>query len=465
MAQSSNSDWAAVILAAGRGTRMNSPLPKVLHPVAGKPMIQRAIQCCQAAGVGEVRVVVGYGEKLVRQIVEPMGVYCYKQVDQRGTADAVRSAQIETLEGVVMILNGDHPLLEAADLKSLFDEFMASGLDVAVVSCDLKVPGHFGRIVRHLGQLKAIVETKDASHETLKIREVNTGVYFSRADALRDLLPRIKNNNSKNEFYLTDLIALGLEMDYKVGTLQGTPRVAFGVNSQSELAKATRIVHRRKNQALMDAGVVLLDPRTTYVEEQVSVGSASVIYPGVVLRGQTTLGAFNVVEPNCYLSDVRTEDSVQIKAMSHLEDCSIKTKSVIGPFARLRPGTEIGVDCRVGNFVETKKLKMGDGSKAAHLAYLGDATLGRNVNVGCGTITCNYAVDRNKYQTLIGDDVFVGSDSQFVAPVKIGDRAVIGSGSTITKDVPADALAVSRAEQVVREGYAKRFKRSETEAE
>lgn len=432
---------------------MNSPLPKILHPVAGVPMINRVIQAVQSAGAEEVRVVVGYGEQLVRQVVEPLGVHGFKQANQFGTADAVKSADPGSLRGAVLILNGDHPLLTAEDITSLLKQFRESKSTLAVVTAELDNPGSFGRIVRHKGELKTIVEANDASSDTLKINEVNTGIYIVRTSVLNQYLPRIKNHNSKNEYYLTDIIGLCIEGRENVTAIKAPAHVAFGVNTQAELSLATKKVFRRKADQLMENGVVVIDVDSTYVEDTVQVGSATVVYPGVYLRGKTKLGQYCVVEPNCMITDCTIEDSVIMRAGSYLEGTAVKSKATIGPYARLRPGTEIGVEAHVGNFVEMKKVKFGDHAKAGHLTYLGDAQVGESTNIGCGTITCNYAVDKQKYRTIIGKNVFVGSDTQFIAPITIGDGAVIGSGSTITKSVPENALAVARGKQIIKENY------------
>ncbi|MCM2280358.1 MAG: bifunctional UDP-N-acetylglucosamine diphosphorylase/glucosamine-1-phosphate N-acetyltransferase GlmU [Bdellovibrionaceae bacterium] len=477
--------FSVIILAAGKGTRMKSPLPKVLHPVAGVPIIKKVIDAARGAGAQELRIVVGYGEALVRKVVEPMArvvsepmvraasepmarasssdasagsIVCFPQTSQLGTADAVRAAEPGSLQGVVVICNGDHPLIESSDFDAVMREFHDTQASLAVVSADLKNPGSLGRIVRHKGDLRAIVEVSDASKDTLNIREVNTGIYVVKADVLNKYLPQIQNHNAKKEFYLTDLIGLAIEAGEKVIAIKARKQVAAGVNTQGELARATRVLFARKRRALLDAGVLMIDPTTVYIEDDCEVGPASVIYPNVYMRAQTKVGAFCVIEPNCYLAQARIEDSAQIKANTYLESVVIGAKASVGPFARLRPGTEIGPDAHVGNFVEMKKTKFGARSKAGHLSYLGDATIGEDVNIGCGTITCNYAVDKQKYRTVIGDRVFVGSDTQFVAPITIGADAVIGSGSTITKDVPADALAVARGKQIIKENWVSRTK-------
>ncbi len=456
--------WTAIILAAGKGTRMVSPLPKVLHPVAGQPMLANVVGACRGAGIEEIRLVVGHGLNLVKSVVEPWGVQTHVQAQQLGTADAVKSAQPDSIEGNVVILNGDHPLIEAEDIQHFIQEFEASNLDLAVVTAELKNPSAFGRIIRHKGRLAAIVEAKDASAETLKIREVNTGIYLASADVLSEFLPQIQNQNSKKEYYLTDLISICLENQLKVDAIKGNKKVSVGVNNQLELARATRLVYRRKAKRLMEAGVLMIDPWTTYIEDSVEVSPGAVLHPNVHLKGKTKIGAFTSIEPGCFILDTVVGESVQIRAYTYLENCQIHTKASVGPFARLRPETEIGPEAHVGNFVEMKKTKFGKKSKAGHLTYLGDAEIGEDVNIGCGTITCNYATDKKKYKTKIGNGVFVGSDTQFVAPITVGDHAVIGSGSTITKDVPERALAVARGRQIIKEEYVKVEKQNEAES-
>ncbi len=441
---------------------MQSSLPKVLHPVAGRPMISRVVGIAKEAGAKEVRVVLGYGEDLVRQIIEPTGAVCFRQADQRGTADAVSAAKPSDIEGPVLILNGDHPLVEVADVKRVCEDFFNSKGGISLVTVKLKKPANFGRIVREggaNGDIKAIVEAKDASKETLKIHEINTGIYMLDAKLLNKFLPMISNENAQKEYYLTDIIRLAIENRVPVSTVKLGAHVAAGVNSQSDLARASKMAFRRKAEKVMAAGVVLIDPSSTYIDDSVEIGASTVIYPGTFLRGSTRVGSFCVVEPNVFMNGAVCEDSVQILAGSHLEGCIVRTKAIVGPYARIRSDTDIGAEAKVGNFVEMKKVKFGARAKASHLTYLGDAEVGENTNIGCGTITCNYAVDHKKYKTKIGRDVFVGSDSQFVAPVEIGDGAIIGSGSTITKDVPAKALAVARSKQFIKENYADKIKK------
>ena len=450
----------SIILAGGQGTRMKSPLPKVLHPVAGRPMLVRAVESCIQAGVQNVRVVVGHGQNLVKTVLEPLSVKSYVQEQQLGTANAVKAADLATLEGDVLIMNGDHPLITTNDIKNFFKEFTSRNLDLAVFTVELEQPGEFGRIVRKNEKLSSIVEAKEATAEILKIKEINTGIYIAKAEVLQKLIPLVKNENSKKEFYLTDIITLAADFKYSVdAVLTKNTDIAHGVNNQIELAAASQKVFAQNAEKLMNNGVIFIDPKTCYIEDTVVIGSGAIIYPGVFIRGKTAIGGFSVLEPNCFIVDSILADGVQVKAGSYIEQTVIESQASVGPYARLRPDTTIGKGAHVGNFVEMKKVKFGAKSKAGHLTYLGDAEIGEEVNIGCGTITCNYAADKKKYKTVIGDRVFVGSDTQLVAPVTVGSDSIIASGTTVTKAVPEGALALSRTAQVNKEGYAKKFKK------
>lgn len=460
-----NPPLTAIILAAGKGTRMKSPLPKVLHPVAGQPMILRSIQAAQGAGATEVRLVVGHGQNLVRKVVESTGAQCFEQTDQLGTAHAVKCAQIDDLEGEVLIMNGDHPLVEPADLKIIAESFRELRADLAVVTALVEKPAEMGRIIRQKGILKAIVEARDASAETLKITEINTGFYMMKAQVLKELLPEIKNENSKGEYYLTDLVTLAQGKGFSVQALETNSRVAHGVNTQAELAFATRQAFRKKAEDMMDEGVLILDPDSVYVEAAAKVGAGSVLYPNVFIRGRSEIGSFSVLEPQVFISDSTVGQSVQIRQGSYIEKTEIHSNCSVGPYARLRPETVLHEEVHIGNFVEVKKSVIGKKSKAAHLAYLGDAEIGEECNIGCGVITVNYAADRKKYKTKVGNKVFVGSDVQLIAPIEISDEAVLGAGSTITKPVPARALAVARGRQVNIENYTPKSRETESDKE
>lgn len=457
----------ALILAGGQGTRMKSPLPKVLHPVAGKPMIVRALESCNQAGIKNIRIVLGHGQNLVNSVLEPiqqsLNAKTYVQPQQLGTADAVKVADLGTIEGDVLIMNGDHPLIKTEDIKNFFKLFQEQKLDLAVFTVKLNEKNDFGRIIRANHKLQSIVETKDASPEILKITEINTGIYLAKAEVLQKLIPQIKNNNSKKEFYLTDIIGLAREQSFQVDAiLMDNTDIAHGVNSQIELAAATAKAFLLNAEKLMNSGVIFIDPKSTYIEDTVIVAAGCVIYPGVFLRGKTAIGAFSVIESNCFISDSVIGDGVQIKAGSYIEKTIIHSQASVGPYARLRPETTIGQGAHVGNFVEMKKVNFGAKSKAGHLTYLGDADIGEDVNIGCGTITCNYAADKKKYKTIIKDRVFVGSDTQFIAPVTVESDAIIASGTTVTRNVSAGALALSRTPQVNKEGYAKKFRKDST---
>lgn len=450
---STSGPLSVIVLAAGKGTRMKSPLPKVLHPVVGQPMVGRVLNAAKAAGARELRVVVGHGESLVRRVIEPFGAIAFQQKEQKGTADAVLSADPGSMNGTVMILSGDTPLIEASDLLKILSEFNDLRADVAVVTAELKEPGSLGRIVRQKGELKAIVEASDAGSDTLKIREINSGTYVAKASVLAGLLAQVKPNNSKGEFYLTDIVSIGLEDGLKVVAIKARPAMAYGVNTQAELARASRVVFTRNRKKLMENGVVMIDPATVFAEDDVVIGSGTVVYPNVYIRGASKIGNYCVLEPGVHIISSSVADSTHIKAGCYFENAVVGEKVQVGPYARLRPGTSVGPEAHIGNFVELKKTIFGARSKAGHLTYLGDATVGEDVNIGCGTITCNYAADRKKYETIIGNGAFIGSDVQFVAPIRIGDFATIASGSTITEDVPAKAMAIARGRQVNKPGW------------
>ncbi|MFK8139198.1 MAG: bifunctional UDP-N-acetylglucosamine diphosphorylase/glucosamine-1-phosphate N-acetyltransferase GlmU [Bdellovibrionales bacterium] len=453
MSQKHLGKLSAIVLAAGKGTRMKSPLPKVLHPVAGLPLLTYPLSVMRSLEIDDVRVIVGHGKDLVTQLVNSLGFSVYEQKEQKGTGDAVKSADLDTLEGEVIILNGDHPLITAQDLKQAVTQFRNEKAALAVITADLSQPGNYGRIVRQGNQLKAIVEAKDASSSTLEIKEINSGIYIAKADVLKKYLPKIESANAQGEYYLTDIIELCVADSLTVIPIKTDPRLAFGVNSQRELATATKSLMKSKVNQLLDDGVIMTDPDSVYIEPTVSVDAGVILQPNVYLRGSTKIGSFAVIDTGSIVIDSIIGNGVQVKAYSHIEKASIGKTTQVGPYARIRPESHIGEDCKIGNFVETKKITMKNKSKASHLTYLGDAEIGEDVNIGCGTITCNYAPDKQKYKTIIGDGAFIGSDSQFIAPVSIGDHAVIGSGSVITKDVPDHALSVTRAKQFIKDNY------------
>jgi bifunctional UDP-N-acetylglucosamine pyrophosphorylase / glucosamine-1-phosphate N-acetyltransferase len=455
MSNEVSTDVTAIVLAAGLGVRMQSKKPKILHAAAGRSMISHVTAGLRDAGVDEIRLVVGHGGDLVRDhLATQSGLKFFVQEKQLGTADAVKSAQVNSIRQVALICNGDHPLITSADYKASLEAFSKSLCDVLVVSAVVRDPKGFGRILRGpSNSITEIVEEKDATDAQRKIREVNTGQYVVRAEVLKELLPKIDNKNAKGEFYLTDLIRLALKAGKKVSVSVQAARTGRGVNNQTELAMASKALFNRKARELLEKGVVIIDPVNTYIEADVQIEAGTTIYPGCYISGATTIGADCVIESHCQIKNSKIGERVEVRWGTLVDSSEIKNEALVGPYARLRPESVIGEKAHVGNFVELKKTTLGAGAKANHLTYLGDAEIGEETNIGCGTITCNYAVDRKKYKTKIGKRVFVGSDTQFVAPISIGDDAVIGSGSTITKDVPAKALAVARGKQFIKPDY------------
>jgi bifunctional UDP-N-acetylglucosamine pyrophosphorylase/glucosamine-1-phosphate N-acetyltransferase len=449
----------AIVLAAGQGTRMNSTLPKVLHAAAGRSLIKHVLNGLNGAGISKVRLVVGFGEEEVRKhLGKSPDIQFFRQEKQLGTADAVKSSQLESISdnSDVLICNGDHPLITAEDYAAALNTFNKTGCDILVVSCEVRNPTGFGRIVRsQKGKITSIVEEKDASLEEKRIAEINSGLYIAKSNVLKKLIPLIKNDNAKSEYYITDLIRLALDENLQVEVSPQAPRVVRGVNNQRELALAAKALYRRQAREFSGRGVTLVDGDFTYIEAEVIIGEGTTIQPGVMISGATEIGKNCLIEAHCQIKDSKIANNVEIRWGSLIEKSQVADQAIIGPYARLRPETLVGEGAHVGNFVELKKTTLGARAKANHLTYLGDAEIGEDTNIGCGTITCNYATDKKKYKTKIGKRVFVGSDSQFVAPVTIGDDAVIGSGSTITKDVPEKALAVARGKQYIKTNYNK----------
>ena len=444
----------AIVLSAGMGSRMHSSLPKSLHPVAGQPILARILMALKKVKVDEIRVVINEEHKhLMQSMVEAFKAQVFFQDEKKGTAIAVSSAQVGELKGNVLIVNGDHPLISVSDLKNIINIFQKESADLCIGSCIKKDPGDYGRIIRQGKKVMAIAEKYSLTHESEKITEINSGIYLVTADCLIACLPQIKDENPKKEYGLTDIVSIAVNEDRKVITCLVSEDSAFGTNTQRELAFATKKLFIRKLNHLMSQGVIIVDPLNTYIEESVQVGQGSIIYPGVYLKGKTSIGPFCAIETNSFIMDTVIHKFVLIRSGSYLESAEVGSQSVIGPYARLRQGTKIGEQCRVGNFVEMKKTHFGSRSKASHLSYLGDTEVGEEVNIGCGTVTCNLNIDGKKYATRIGDKVFVGSGTKIVAPVEVGDGAATGAGSVITKDVPAQALAVGRSPQKNMENY------------
>ncbi|OLD65450.1 MAG: UDP-N-acetylglucosamine diphosphorylase/glucosamine-1-phosphate N-acetyltransferase [Acidobacteria bacterium 13_1_40CM_2_68_5] len=450
-----------MVLAAGLGKRMQSQSTKLIHAIAGRPMVRHVVEAAKAAGMARTVVVVGSQADEVRRAVgegdKRIG-FAY-QDSQRGTGHAVLSAesQLAGYEGDVLILNGDLPALLPETLKTFIEFHRASGAPLDLMTAVLKEPQGYGRVVRtYSGDVSRIVEESDATLEEKAIKEINCGIYCVDAAWLWDPLKRARADNAQREIYLTDLVEILRRDGHKVAAYRHADAdEVLGVNDRRELAAAIRALHRRKANVLMDTGVTILDPETTYIDVDVKVAPDTVIEPGVMLRGAAEIGRGVTIGTGSRIADSVVGDGTIVLPYCVITQARIGRGCRIGPFAHLRPDTQLDEEVRIGNFVETKKIHMGQGSKANHLTYLGDAEIGRRANIGAGTITCNFD-GVSKLRTIIEDEVFIGSDTQLVAPVRIRRGAFIGAGSTITKDVPAQALALSRAQQVVKEDWVRR---------
>jgi bifunctional UDP-N-acetylglucosamine pyrophosphorylase/glucosamine-1-phosphate N-acetyltransferase len=456
-----------VILAAGEGTRMKSRRAKVLHEAAGRALCEHVTRAALEAGAARVVVVVGVQADEVRARLlsrfpgeaAAARLLFAEQTERRGTADAVARARaaLDGFDGDLLVLCGDVPALDGRALASLLARHRAAGAALTVLSAELPDPAGYGRMVRDgAGALREIVEERDATPDVRAIREINTGTYAADWLKLDAAIREIKPDNAQNEYYLTDAVRLLLARGERaIAVVHPQPDEALGVNSRRQLAEVHAALSRAVLLRLMDAGVTVLDPATTWVHDTVEIGPDTVLYPGVTLEGQTRIGSGCVIRGGSRLTDVTVGDGAEVLDHTVATQSAIGARAHVGPFAHLRPGTVVGEDCKVGNFVETKKTTLGRGSKASHLSYLGDATIGEGVNVGAGTITCNYD-GTHKHPTVLEDGVFIGSDTQLVAPVRIGKGAYVGAGTTVTKDVPPGALAISRADQRNIEGWVER---------
>jgi bifunctional UDP-N-acetylglucosamine pyrophosphorylase/glucosamine-1-phosphate N-acetyltransferase len=451
---------AILILAAGQGKRMRSALPKVLHPLGGRPLLEHVVQTAQQLSPQWLRVVYGHGGKLVPNTLSHLPVAWVEQSEQLGTGHALGLA----LPGIpdtasALVLYGDVPLLTAQTLRRLIH---AGGDGLALLSVVCEAPSGYGRIVRDFsGKVVRIVEENDATSEERKIREVNTGVVITGVGELRRWLGELDNRNAQGEFYLTDVVARAAAAGFEIRTVQPEDdNEVAGVNDRVQLAALERVYQASQARELMLAGVTLADPARLDVRGTVACAEDVTIDSNVVFEGEVRLGNRVRIGPNSVIRDAEIGDDVEIQANSVIERARIGAGSRIGPFARVRPETELAEGVHVGNFVEVKKSTIGAGSKINHLSYVGDSTIGVRVNIGAGTITCNYD-GANKYRTVIGDDVFIGSGTQLVAPVQVGSGATVGAGSTITREVPAEKLTLSRARQVTVDGWKRPHKKSE----
>lgn len=451
----------ALILAAGQGTRMRSAQAKMLQPVGGKAMIVHLLETLQALAPERTAVVFGHQGGQLRACIGPAWpqVQWIEQREQRGTGHAVQMAMAEIAQaGRVLILFGDTPLVRAATLQRLLDASQASGF--ALLSAVVDNPFGYGRIVRDAaGSVSAVVEEKDASAAQRAITEINTGMMVVASGLLATYLPQLQNNNAQGEYYLPDLVALHHAAGGEISAvIADDAEETMGINTRAQQAQAEAVYRRRQAQALLDAGVTLIDPARLDVHGSLSAGRDVVIEANVVIKGTVSLGDNVYIESGCVLDNCTIGAGARVYSHSRLEHCEVGANAQVGPFARLRPKTVLDEGVRIGNFVETKAATIGKGSKINHLSYIGDATIGSAVNIGAGTITCNYD-GANKYRTTLGDRVFIGSNSALVAPVNIGDGATIGAGSVITKDVPAEQLALTRSEQKTISGWQRPVKK------
>ncbi|MDX7862360.1 bifunctional UDP-N-acetylglucosamine diphosphorylase/glucosamine-1-phosphate N-acetyltransferase GlmU [Aeromonas caviae] len=435
-----------VILAAGKGTRMRSVLPKVLHPVANKPMVSHVIDAARQIGAEQLHLVYGHGAELLKERIVAEDVNWVLQAQQLGTGHAVAQAiPFWNDEDDVLVLYGDTPLIQPETLQRLLAAKASDGM--ALLTVVLDNPTGYGRIVRDNGQVVGIVEQKDANAEQLAIREVNTGVLVANGGQLRSWLSRLDNKNAQGEFYLTDVIAMAHGDNCPIAAVHPDSAMEVeGANNRVQLAQLERSYQQMQAEKLMIAGATLIDPARFDLRGTLEIGEEVVIDVNVIIEGKVVLGNHVRIGAGSVLKDCVIGDHTEVKPYSVIEGAQIADQCSVGPFTRLRPGAVLEQDAHVGNFVEMKKARLGVGSKCGHLTYLGDADVGAKVNIGAGTITCNYD-GVNKFQTIIEDDVFVGSDTQLVAPVRIGKGATLGAGSTITKDVAENELVITRVPQ------------------
>jgi bifunctional UDP-N-acetylglucosamine pyrophosphorylase/glucosamine-1-phosphate N-acetyltransferase len=458
----------AIVLAAGLGTRMRSARAKVLHELGGEPMIARVMRSLAPLRPAPLVVVVGHQSDEVAAAARaftPQGqVEAARQPTQRGTGDAARcglEAFAPDFDGDVLVLYGDMPLIRPETLQTFIDEHRRTGADVSFVTAMLDDGGMYGRVVRERdsGEVRAIVEARDATPAELAIREINTGVYLFRAAVLRVALAELRPNNAQGEYYLTDLVAIARRGGLAVKAWCAPEAAQFaGINSLKEMAEMEAEIRAVVNRKLMEAGVTFVDPATAYIGEQVEIGRDSVVGPNVQILGRSKVGEGVRIEGTAYLRDVEIGDGCHLKLGVRAEECRIGPHCEIGPFANLRTGTELEGHNRIGNFVETKKARLGEGTKASHLSYLGDTVIGRKTNIGCGVITVNYD-GYDKHLTRIGSRCMIGCDTQLVAPVKIGDDVYVASGTTILREVPDGALCVSHHPQKIKPGWTAEWRR------
>ncbi len=455
-------DTHIVILAAGKGTRMKSALPKVLHRAGDRSLIGHVLRTAASVAPASIVVVVGHqADQIKESIRERPGLSFAVQEPQLGTGHALLQAEplLRGASGTLVLLSGDVPLLRAETLASLVRRHEKRRAAATILTAVVPSPDGYGRIVRDGGQIEAIVEHKDASPTELEIREINSGIYALDLGPLFSALREIGSSNAQGEYYLPDLVRIYRRRGLTVETVRvDDPREILGVNSRRELADVAAILRANRNEELMSSGVTIVDPASTFIGVDVAVGPDTVIHPGVHLEGDTQIGSGCEIQSCVRIVNSTIDDGVAIGNFCLILDSHVARGAKIGPFAHIRPQSDVGEDAHVGNFVELKKTTLGRGSKANHLAYLGDATIGEKVNIGAGTITCNYD-GTLKHPTVIEDGAFIGSDSQLIAPVRVGKGSYVAAGSSITDDVPPESLAIARGKQVNKEGWVSRRKK------
>ncbi|MFL0269545.1 bifunctional UDP-N-acetylglucosamine diphosphorylase/glucosamine-1-phosphate N-acetyltransferase GlmU [Candidatus Clostridium radicumherbarum] len=444
----------AAILAAGEGKRMKSDIPKVLHKVCGKEMVNHVIDIMRKSEIESVNVIVGKGADKVKKGTEDRNVSYSLQAEQLGTGHAVMCAKdfLANKTGVVAIFTGDAPLITEETVRNLLKFYEEGNYKGAILTSIIENPAHYGRVIRDSkGDVLKIVEAKDCSEEEYKVKEINAGMYCFDIEALLNSLDKLTNNTAQGEYYLTDIVQILQSEGLKVGAMVIDYEETIGINSRIELAEAEVILRNRINKKHMENGVTIIDPNTTYIGSEVEIGRDTIIYPGNVLEGNTVIKEECILYPNSRISDSIIEAGVTIQSSVIIES-QIGEGTTVGPFAYIRPESVIGKHARIGDFVEIKKSSIGDNTKVSHLTYIGDAEVGSGCNFGCGTVVVNYD-GKKKYKTIIGDNVFIGCNTNLVSPVVVKDNAYTAAGSTITSEVPEGALAIARAKQVNKEGW------------
>ena len=445
-----------VILAAGKGTRMNSQLPKVLQPLAGKPILQYVLDTTHSLQPNNISIVAGHKSEMLKELIKDKNISWRIQDTQLGTGHAVIQAIPDLNSDKTLILYGDVPLIKKADLQSLIKK---SDTGLAVMTHIKNDANGYGRILREDNKIQGIIEDKDCNEEQKKIKEINTGILAADTKYLKQWLSRLTNENAQKEYYLTDIVKFAVEDNITVSSHEVEEEVSIsGVNSKSELAYIERGLQLNKAEELMEKGVTVLDPNRIDIRGQLKCGQDVTIDIGCIFEGNVNLGNNVHIKPYSFIKNSDIDENSTIEAFSHIDSSKVGFSCRVGPYARLRPGTVLKSEVHIGNYVEIKNSLVDQGTKINHLSYIGDSEIGKNVNIGAGTITCNYdGVDKHK--TIIEDDVFVGSNTQIVAPLKVGKGATIGAGSTITKDVPKNDLTLSRAQQKTISGWVKPVKK------